>query len=555
MDIRNTFLKYFENKGHLIMPSASLVPSNDPSVLLTTAGMQQFKPYYLGTQRPPSPRIATVQKCFRTSDIERVGTTDQHLTFFEMLGNFAFGDYFKKEAVDFALEFLLDVLKLSIEKLAVGVFAGDDSIPVDEEAIKLWMDHGIKADRIYRYGKSDNFWGPAGDTGPCGPCTEVYYDFGRDCGCGRADCSPDCGCGRYLEIWNLVFTQYNFNGKNYEELPNKNIDTGMGLERIAAVLIGNQSVFKTGLFMPVVEKVEKLSGTRLLEKKDKGYDEHINRCIKIIADHSRAVVFLAADGVIPANESRGYILRRILRRAVRFGRLLNIKDYFLNEITEIIIEKYRSFYPELEEKKDEIFRIIGQEEKKFLQTLKDGSKVLSLQIKQLKSSGGKYLEPSTAFKLYETFGFPVELTTEILNENGIELDIKKFNDFMSMHSEKSRKKTSFDKKIDTNLELYKKISKEIEVEFSGYQEIKGTSVIMHILKYMDGHGAEPAGMLCSGDRGEIVLDITPFYAEKGGEIGDRGEIKSGEALFIIEDTQMPVEGLVVHSGRVVKRVF
>jgi alanyl-tRNA synthetase len=555
MDIRNTFLKYFKNRGHLVMPSASLVPLNDPSVLLTTAGMQQFKPYYLGTQKPPGPRIATVQKCFRTSDIERVGTTEQHLTFFEMLGNFAFADYFKKEAVDFALEFLLDVLNISLEKLAVGVFAGDDSIPEDEEAIKLWTGHGIKENRIYRYGKSDNFWGPAGDTGPCGPCTEIYYDFGRNSGCGSDTCSPGCGCGRYLEIWNLVFTQYNFNGTKYEELPNKNIDTGMGLERIAAVLQKNPSVFKTGFFMPVVKRVEELSGAKLLSKNDAGYDGHINRCIKIIADHSRAVAFLAADGVTPANESRGYILRRILRRAVRFGRLLNIKDCFLNDLAEIVIDNYASFYPELENKKDEIYRIIGQEEKKFLQTLKDGSKVLSLQIEQIKSSGGRYLEPSTAFKLYETFGFPVELTTEILNENGFELDTGKFNDFMTMHSEKSRKTTAFDKKIDSNLEVYKKISKETEVEFSGYQELKRTAFIMHMLKYRDGNGAEPVEMLCSGDRGEIILDITPFYAEKGGEIGDRGKIVGMEGLFIVEDSQVPVEGLVVHRGRVKEGSF
>ncbi|MBN1298157.1 MAG: alanine--tRNA ligase, partial [Actinobacteria bacterium] len=266
MDIRKIFLNYFKNRGHLIMPSASLVPVNDPSVLLTTAGMQQFKPYYLGTQKPPSPRIATVQKCFRTSDIDRVGTTDQHLTFFEMLGNFAFADYFKKEAIDFALEFLLDVLHIPLEKLAVGVFSGDEDIAEDKEAIQLWIGHGIKNDRIYRYGKSDNFWGPAGDTGPCGPCTEIYYDFGSDYGCCRDSCSPECDCGRYLEIWNLVFTQYNFNGKKYEELPNKNIDTGMGLERIAAVLGKNPSVFKTGFFLPVVEKIEKLSNVKLLAK-------------------------------------------------------------------------------------------------------------------------------------------------------------------------------------------------------------------------------------------------------------------------------------------------
>ncbi|MBM3714095.1 MAG: alanine--tRNA ligase, partial [Actinobacteria bacterium] len=318
MDIRKTFLEYFKKNDHLVMPSSSLIPSDDQSVLLTTAGMQQFKPYYLGIKKPPSKKITTIQKCFRTSDIEKVGYTDQHLTFFEMLGNFAFADYFKKEAINFAMDFILNILKLPLNKLSAGVFSGDDKIPADSESAGYWNLLGIPETRIYKYGKSENFWGPAGDSGPCGPCSEIYYDFGPEFGCKKKDCSPGCGCGRFLEIWNLVFTQYNFNGRDYKELPDKNIDTGMGLERIAAVIEGYPSVFKTPLFEDIVLKIEELSGRKLTSIKDKMYNENINRCIKIVADHSRAVVFLITDGVVPSNESRGYILRRIIRRAVRF---------------------------------------------------------------------------------------------------------------------------------------------------------------------------------------------------------------------------------------------
>ena len=292
MDIRNIFLNYFDKKGHLIMPSSSLIPKDDPSVLLTTAGMQQFKPYYLGIKKPPRKRIATLQKCFRTSDIDNIGNTDQHLTFFEMLGNFAFADYFKKEAIDLAMDFVLNILKLDIERLSVGVFSGDGEIPPDKESINYWKSWGIDTKRIFKYGKSENFWGPAGDTGPCGPCTEIYYDFGHDYGCRKSNCSPACGCDRFLEIWNLVFTQYNFDGKRYEELPDKNIDTGLGLERIVAVLEGNPSVFKTKLFKEIVEKIEELSGKRLTTDADIDFNKETNRWIKIVADHSRAVTFL-----------------------------------------------------------------------------------------------------------------------------------------------------------------------------------------------------------------------------------------------------------------------
>lgn len=550
MDIRKIFLDYFKKNDHMVMPSSSLIPSDDPSVLLTTAGMQQFKPYYLGIKKPPYKRITTVQKCFRTSDIDSVGYTDRHLTFFEMLGNFAFADYFKKEAIKFTIEFLTLILKISVDKLSVGVFSGDDSIPEDIESMELWQSHGIPEARIYRFGRSENFWGPAGDTGPCGPCTEIYYDFGAEHGCGNKECSPVCDCGRFLEIWNLVFTQYNYNGKNYEELPNKNIDTGMGLERIEAVLRNDPSVFRTKHFSLIISKIEELSGKKLLSIRDEGYNNETNRCIKIAADHSRAICFLISDGVIPSNESRGYILRRIIRRAVRFGKLIDINDFFLEEIAKTVIEAYGRHYPELIENREKILDLINKEERKFSRTLKDGTKMLAQKIEELLSSGRKYIDPESAFKLYDTFGFPVELTMEILKENNLELDNDSFNNFVKIHSEKSKSKTVFDKKIEENLDIYKNIAACGEIEFTGYRESDSSSEILALLKEDENGKFSETDSLHEGMYGEIILDKTPFYGEKGGQAGDMGIIKTASGVFIVEDTQIPVEGLTVHRGRV-----
>jgi alanyl-tRNA synthetase len=549
MDIRNIFLDYFRSQDHLILPSAGLIPEDDPSVLLTTAGMQQFKPYYLGIKKPPANRIATVQKCFRTSDIDNIGNTDQHLTFFEMLGNFAFADYFKKEAIDFAMEFLLKILKIDKKRLSVAVFAGDDDIPIDNESVKYWKKWGFENNKIYKYGKCDNFWGPAGDKGPCGPCTEIYYDFGPEFGCKRKECSPECDCDRYLEIWNLVFTQYNFNGENYEELPNKNIDTGLGLERIAAVIEKNPSVFKTGLFADIIKKIEKISGKRLTSEKDSGFNRELNRWIKIVADHSRAITFLIADGVTPSNESRGYILRRILRRAIRFSRLLGIEKNFLNDISTIVINNYSGYYPELKERKDKIIRVINDEETKFSRTLKEGSGLLLEMVEGLKKAGKKKLDPGDSFKLYETFGFPLELTVEILNEKGLSLDVEEFNKYMKIHAEKSKSKKAFDKKISPGIELYKKISKEIKSEFTGYQEYSNDAIVKFILKKNSDKNISDTDIILEGEEGEIILDQTPFYGEKGGQAGDKGIIRiNGKAVFEVKDTQTPVEGIIVQNG-------
>lgn len=548
MDIREKFLNYFKQKGHLVLPSASLVPEDDPSVLLTTAGMQPFKPYYLGIKKPPKTRISTVQKCFRTSDIDSVGYTDRHLTFFEMLGNFSFGDYFKKEAINFALDFIINYLDLKIDRLWVAIFKGEGNLPRDHEAHSLWLEEGISKKRIVEYGKSENFWGPAGDTGPCGPCTEIYYDFGPEVGCGKKDCSPSCDCGRFLEIWNLVFTQYNFNGKEYVELPSKNIDTGMGLERIAAVLEGKFSVFDTKLFSPIINKIKDLSDHISSNLSPQEYQ----RALRVVADHCRAIYFLIADGVIPANEGRGYILRRIIRRAIRFGKLLGIKGYFLNDLGQVLIDNYKGPYPELAAKQKFAFKIISDEEERFSKTLKQGSKVLASTIENLKFHKNDYIDPKDAFRLYETYGFPVEVTREILQENNLKLDMDQFEHFYRQHVAKSKQQTVFDKKVDHKLDLYKETARKCSADFTGYQALHTSTQVTQLFETSPKQELSIVGSLKEGQKGEIILKSTPFYAEKGGQAGDKGKIYTDKFLFEVEDTQVPVEGVYIHQGRVSK---
>jgi alanyl-tRNA synthetase len=550
MDIRKIFLDYFKEKGHLIIPSSGLIPNNDPTVLLTTAGMQQFKPYYLGIETPPAKRIATVQKCFRTSDIDNVGYTGHHLTFFEMLGNFAFGDYFKKETIKFSIDFIKNVLNIPVERLSTAVFKGEDSIPADEESINYWIENGISPERIYKFGKSENFWGPAGDTGPCGPCTEIFYDFGPDRGCGRKNCSPGCDCGRFLEIWNLVFTQYNFDGKNYTVLPKKNIDTGMGLERIKAALEGKSSVFDTELFRPIIDKIYEITGKKLEESDDKDGNSKDNRSIRIIADHLRAIYFLIADGITPSNDGRGYILRRIIRRAVRFGRELGIEDCFLNRIGNIIYEIYSDYYPELSDKYQLASRIVLEEEERFIKTLREGSSMLNGMIEDVIGNKKKSLDPQEAFRLYETYGFPVELTAEILRENNIVLDLKKVEDHFKKHVERSRKAAVFDKKIDKNLELYRDMAKKGKTDFIGYENESAKTNITGIIRLDAGSRGKEVEELNAGEKGELILKSTVFYGERGGQVGDQGIIRSDSGIFTVNDTQIPVEGVYVHRGSV-----
>ena len=548
MDIRKEFLEYFKKKQHLVLPSSGLIPENDDSVLFTTAGMQPFKPYYLGIEEPPKERISTVQKCFRTSDIDSVGYTDRHLTFFEMLGNFAFGDYFKKEAIEFAFDFIVNVLKIPQDRLLIAVFKGDKDIPADTESIQYWKEHGFTDDIIYKFDKKENFWGPAGDTGPCGPCTEIYYDFGKKTGCGKPNCNPNCDCGRFLEVWNLVFTQYNFDSKKYTELPKKNIDTGMGLERIIAVLEGKSSVFRTSLFKKMLKKIQEISGKKLTFPGDADYDPDANRALRILADHIRAIYFLIAGDVTPSNEGRGYILRRIIRRAIRFGKQIGIDDYFINDIGETVTAQYSSYYPELSEKSKFSKKLVLDEEKRFTKTLKEGSKILSEKILRVKKTGRDYLDPKDAFRLYDTYGFPVELTREILDENNLKLDLEKFGEYFKEHAEKSKARTSFDKKIDKNLDLYRTIAKEINVEFLGYEKDQANTYIEKIISSGINGNTAVLDELNAGEKGEIVLRDTVFYGEKGGQVGDSGIIRSKGGIFIVKDTQVPVENLFIHKG-------
>jgi len=550
MDIRKKFLDYFKKRDHLILPSSGLIPEKDPSVLLTTAGMQQFKPFFLDIKKPPRSRIATVQKCFRTSDIDSVGYTNRHCTFFEMLGNFSFGDYFKREAIEYALDFILNIMSIPIDKIFITVFKGDDDIPVDTESIKYWEESGIPENRIYKFGKEENFWGPAGETGPCGPCSEIHYDFGEEYGCGKKTCGPNCDCERFIEIWNLVFIEYDFDGSEYNVLPKKNIDTGMGLERMEAVMEGEPSIFKTVLFKKIVERVLEISKDTAGRKRGSNSisDSDFNKAVRIIADHSRAIYFLISDGVSPSNEGRGYVLRRIIRRAVRFGRQLGIKDYFLNKIGEVVVNEYSDIYPGISEKKDFSFKLVDDEEKRFTETLKEGSKVLIQKIKEIKKERGMYLDSRDAFKLYDTYGFPVELTREILKENDLKLDKGKFDLHLKKHQEKSKNKKSFDKKIDKNLSIYQKISKESEVEFIGYQNTSAETVIENMVKTDKNGNKKLVPHLSKGEKGEIILRKTPFYGEKGGQIGDKGIIKNGLALFKVEGCLIPVEGIYTHEG-------
>jgi len=409
-EVRQAFLGYFKEKQHEVVPSSSLVPRDDPTLLLTTAGMVQIKPYFLGLAVPPSPRLASCQKCFRTTDIDSVGDST-HLTFFEMLGNFSVGDYFKAEAIGWAWEFVTERLKIPPEKLWVTIYLDDD------EAFDCWRKIGFPEDKIVRLGEKDNFWGPAGDSGPCGPCSEIHYDFGSGTGCGRAECHPGCDCGRFSEIWNLVFTQYNQDREgNRTPLPKPNIDTGMGLERTAAVMQGVSTVYETDLFIPIIKKIMDLTGKKY------GVEEDMDRAMRIIAEHSRGVAFLIADGVLPSNEGRGYVLRRILRRASFFGRKLGIEGPFLGEVTRVVVEQMGNIYPELVAGRDFMIELIGTEEEKFISTLDAGINLVEKSIETAVGRGVKQITGEEVFKFWDTFGFPPELSAEIAHSRGLTID-------------------------------------------------------------------------------------------------------------------------------------
>jgi alanyl-tRNA synthetase len=504
-ELRKLFLDYFVEQGHLLVPSSSLVPFKDPSVLLTTAGMQQFKPYFLGLAEPPSTRMVSVQKCFRTSDIDKVGLTARHCTFFEMLGNFSIGDYFKADAVRFAWEFSVDYLELEPGLIWISYFEGDEAIDADEEAVALWTSLGVPRERMVGLPRSANFWGPVGKTGPCGPCSELYYDRGREHGCDDPGCRPGCDCDRFVEFWNLVFTGYNMDEKGQlTALPARSIDTGMGLERVAALKQRVPSVFLTDAFRPLVELGEELSG------KPCGNDRGTDIALRVLADHSRAIAFLVADGVNPGNEGRGYVLRRIIRRAARFSRSVEVKPPFLRLFVERVVDMMGAAYPELRERRQSILRVAQSEEERFNRTLDQGLGLVEEAIVKARSEGTNVFPGSTAFVLHDTYGFPVEVTREILEERGFTLDNGGFETAMEGQRKRARGgRKGGDSFQDAVVEFARTTSHP--TEFMGYERDSLYSVLENLAALPDG-------------RLGLALRESPFYAEGGGQTADIGTI-------------------------------
>lgn len=528
-EIRARFLDFFASKGHTKVPSSSLVPRNDPTVLLTTAGMQQMIPYFLGRETPPAQRLTSSQKCFRTTDIDKVGN-QRTLTFFEMLGNFSVGDYFKREAISFAWEFLTQVVQLPANRLHPTVH------PSDDEAPQYWHEiAGFPDEAIVRL--EDNWWGPPGASGPCGPDSEIYYDRGVEYGCGEADCKPGCECERFLEIWNLVFMQFyqDFDGTR-TPLPRKNIDTGMGLERLTMVLQGKESVFDIDLFRAIIDHFAQLAHTSY------GKDHKTDTSLRVIADHARALVFLAADGVLPSNEGRGYIFRRILRRAVRHGKLLGFDKPFLSIAADVVINLMGDYYTELRTQHTRISDVLSLEEKKFSLTLNTGLALLNDLLQNLKQRGQSVIPGEEVFKLYDTHGFPVELTEEIASEQGFTIDTAGFEQAMQRQQERSRAASTFVQAQDDRA-LADILNRTGPTNFTGYEGITGTGKIVGLVV----NGAEVES-ISAPQQALVILDSTPFYAESGGQIGDRGDLTGPTGLFNVQDTRRPLKGLIVHYG-------
>jgi alanyl-tRNA synthetase len=619
--VRQAFLDFFAEKEHKIIPSAPLIPKGDPTLLLTTAGMVQFKPYFLGEAKPPHTRLASCQKCFRTTDIEAVGDST-HLTFFEMLGNFSVGDYFKKEAIAWGWEFVTKWLRLPPERLWVTIFLDDD------ESFGYWRDVGVPEERILRFGEEDNFWGPAGDSGPCGPCSEIHYDFGEDVGCGKPSCKPNCDCGRFSEIWNLVFTQYNQDKKGKRTpLPKPNIDTGMGLERTAAAVQNKPSVYQTDLFAPLIKKVSELAGVKY------GSDEAVDNTMRIIAEHSRGIAFLIADGVMPSNEGRGYVLRRLLRRAAFFSRALGVGIPFVAEAARTTVEKMGHIYPELKQQREFIQQVIESEEARFGETLSTGLEVIegllsyreahrgaipelvaflrdfrpgsenaakvleqygfvggrrevsgqigaeiaaetisqltydlleeleeievleeaSDQKRQLVEDlfskierWGHEVSENEVFDLYDTYGFPFELTAEIAADRGFSVDLAGFEKKMEKQKERARAAHKFKVKTEATVGL----RSSLEIQFVGYNSLNCKSKIISL-------SADDKSLktIKEGQKANLILETTPFYGEMGGQVGDTGEIVSKSGKFSVTNTVNVPPDVIVHRGKVTEGSF
>ncbi len=534
-ELRRMFLEFFESKGHLAMKSFSLVPHNDKSLLLINSGMAPLKPYFTGAEIPPRRRVTTCQKCIRTGDIENVGKTARHGTFFEMLGNFSFGDYFKHEAIAWSWEFLTEVVGLDPERLYPSVYLDDD------EAFDIWnKEIGIPAERIYRFGKEDNFWEHG--AGPCGPCSEIYYDRGEKYGCGKPGCTVGCDCDRYMEIWNNVFTQFDNDGEgHYTELEQKNIDTGMGLERLASVVQDVDSIFDVDTLCALRNKVCELAHTEYKK------DEEKDVSIRLITDHIRSATFMISDGIMPTNEGRGYVLRRLIRRAARHGRLLGIQGKFLAELSATVIEGSKDGYPELDEKKSFIFQVLTKEEEQFNKTIDQGLHILGEMEETMEKEGKKELSGDDAFKLYDTYGFPLDLTKEILEEKGYTVDEEGFKKSMDVQREKARKAREVTNYMGADATVYDEIDPSITTEFVGYDHLVWDSKVT-VLTTQE----EITDALTEDQRGTVFVEETPFYATMGGQEGDKGIITIGDAEFQVEDTIHLRGGKVGHVGILTK---
>lgn len=536
-ELRDAYLNFFESKGCLKHKSYSLIPQNDKSLLLIVAGMAPLKPYFTGQETPPRARMTTCQKCIRTGDIENVGKTARHGTFFEMLGNFSFGDYFKEEAISWAWEFCVDVLKLPEERLYVSVYEEDD------EAEKIWHEKiGLPLDKIFRMGKEDNFW-EAGTDGPCGPCSEIYFDRGEEYGCGKPDCTVGCDCDRYMEFWNLVFTQFErHEDGTYTPLAQKNIDTGMGLERLAALMQGVDSIFDVDTIKAIRDHVCEIAGCKYGESHKKDVS------IRVITDHIRSVVFMASDGILPSNEGRGYVMRRLLRRAVRHGKLLGINGLFLKDIVKTVVDNSKGEYTELEEKYDYIVKLLTTEEENFNKTIDRGMKILDDYISDMMENNEKVLDGKACFKLSDTYGFPIDLTKEILEEKGLTADEEGYTKEMDEQREKARAARGGSKYMGADETVFHKIDRDFHTEFVGYDTFECDSEISFIAT--EDELIENAG--CGDEIYYIVSGKTSFYAESGGQVGDVGTITTVSGKCEVLDTQKVVAGKIAHKIKVVE---
>ncbi len=537
-ELRKMFLNFFESKEHLVMKSFSLVPHNDKSLLLINSGMAPLKPYFTGQEIPPSKRVASCQKCIRTGDIENIGKTARHGTFFEMLGNFSFGDYFKEDAIKWSWEFLTEVVGLDPNRLYPSVYEED------QEAFEIWNKiMGIPAERIFPMGKADNFWEHG--AGPCGPCSEIYYDRGEKYGCGEADCTVGCECDRYMEIWNNVFTQFESDGAgNYTELVQKNIDTGMGLERLAVIVQDVDSIFNVDTIQALVEEVSNLAKVKYNSDKKKDIS------LRLISDHIRSATFMISDGIMPTNEGRGYVLRRLIRRAARHGRLLGIEGNFLVQLSKIVIEGSKDGYPELQEKKEFILKVLAEEETKFNKTIDQGLNILNDMQEEMAKSASKILSGEDAFKLYDTYGFPLDLTKEILEEKELLIDEEGFKTAMEAQRVMARKARGTTNYMGAEATIYESIDSSITSSFVGYDKLDYSSKISVLTtehEIVDG--------VSEGEVATIFVEETPFYATSGGQAADKGVITSKDGEFIVEDTIKLLGGKIGHVGKVTKGMF